>query len=175
MISCVLPLITCFQTHLMFVFYMSLVVKISLLMPSHGVITPTHNTLCQILSSTPFNPLVICWGQQKTVYDATMSRQPLQEAWTIDWLNSELAINLGLAIGCSTHESYVSAPNSYITFCHIHGFKIEPSQQTLAYYVTFQSSHINPRSIDSYLSGVCNQLESHFPDVWNTHKSPMAP
>ena len=102
-----------------------------------------------------------------------MSRQPLQEAWTIDWLNSELAINLGLAIDCSTHESYMSAPNSYITFCHIYGFDIEPSQQTLAYYVTFQSSHINPRSIDSYLSGVCNQLESHFPDVWNTHKSPM--
>lgn len=65
MISCILPLITCFQTHLMFVFYMSLVAKISLLMPSYGVITPTHNTLCQILLSTPFNPLMICWGQWK--------------------------------------------------------------------------------------------------------------
>ena len=102
-----------------------------------------------------------------------MSRQPPQEAWTIDWLNSELAINLGLAIDRSTHESYSSALNSYLTFCRLHGFDIEPTQRTLAYYVTFQSSHINPNSVDSYLSGICNQLESHFPDVRNVRKSPM--
>lgn len=88
-------------------------------------------------------------------------------------MNSELAINLGLAIDRSTHESYTSALNSYITFCHLHGFDIEPTQRTLAYYVTFQSSYINPKSINSYLSGICNQLESHFPDVQNVRRSPM--
>ena len=41
------------------------------------------------------------------------------------------------------------------------------------YYVTFQSSYINPKSVDSYLSGICNQLESHFPDVQNVRKSLM--
>ena len=46
-------------------------------------------------------------------------------------------------------------------------------QHTLAYYVTFQSSHIDPKSVDSYLSGICNQLELHFPEVQNGHKSPM--
>ena len=102
-----------------------------------------------------------------------MSRQPPQEAWTIDQLNSELAINLGLAIDRSTHESYSSALNSYLTFCHLHGFDIEPTQQTFAYYVTFQSSHTDPKSVDSYLSGICNQLKSHFPDMRNVHKSPM--
>ena len=102
-----------------------------------------------------------------------MSRQPHREAWTIDRLNTELAINLGLAIDRSTHESYSSALNSYITFCRLHDFDIEPTQRTLAYYVTFQSSHIDPKSVDSYLSGICNQLESHFPEVRNARKSPM--
>ena len=102
-----------------------------------------------------------------------MSRQPLREAWTIDQLNSKLAISLGLAINHSTYESYSSALNSYLTFCCLHGFNIEPTQRTLAYYVTFQSSYINPKSVDSYLSGICNQLESHFPDIRNVCKSPM--
>ena len=102
-----------------------------------------------------------------------MSRQPPREAWTIDQLNSELTINLGLAINHSTHESYSSTLTSYLTFCCLHGFDIEPTQCTLVYYVTFQSSHINPKSINSYLSGICNQLELHFPDVQNICKSPM--
>ena len=102
-----------------------------------------------------------------------MSRQPSQEAWTIDQLNSKLMINLGLAIDQSTHESYSSALKWYLTFCCLHGFDIEPTQWTLTYYVTFQSSHIDPKSVDSYLSGICNQLESHFLDVQNFHKSSM--
>ena len=104
---------------------------------------------------------------------SSMSRQPIRKAWTLEQLNSKLAINLGLAINCSTHESYTSALNLYITFCQLHGFDIEPTQRTLAYYVTFQSTHINPTSIDSYLSGICNQLESHFPDVHAICKSPL--
>ena len=80
-------------------------------------------------------------------------------------LNTELMINLGLAIHCLTHESYSSALNLYITFCHLHNFNIKPMQCTLTYYVTFQSSHIDLKSVDSYLSGICNQLELHFPKV----------
>ena len=102
-----------------------------------------------------------------------MSRQPPQEAWTIDRLSSELTINLGLAINDSTHESNSSVLTLCLTFCCLHGFDIEPTQCTLAYYVTFQSSFFNPKSIDSYLSGICNQLESHFPNVQNICKSPM--
>ena len=102
-----------------------------------------------------------------------MSRQPPQEVWTIEWLNSELTINLGLVIDHSTHESYSSALTSYLTFCCLHGFDIEPTQCILVYYVTFQSSFINPKSVDSYLSGICNQLELHFPNVQNVCKSPM--
>jgi hypothetical protein len=88
-------------------------------------------------------------------------------------LNSELTINLGMAIDRSTHSTYTSALNSYITFCRLHGFDIEPTQRTLALYVTFQSTYINPKSVDSYLSGIANQLETHFPDVRNARKSAL--
>jgi hypothetical protein len=65
----------------------------------------------------------------------------------------------------------MSALNSYITFCHLHGFNIEPTPRTLALYITFQSTYINPKSVDTYLFRICNQIETHFPDVRTAHKS----
>ncbi|KAF7362575.1 hypothetical protein MVEN_00606200 [Mycena venus] len=35
------------------------------------------------------------------------------------------------------------------------------------------SAHINPRSVNSYLSGICNQLEPYFPDVRARCNSPL--
>jgi hypothetical protein len=104
---------------------------------------------------------------------STTSRQPVREAWTLDRLNAELTINLGMAIDRSTQGSYTSALNSYITFCTLHSFDIEPTQRTLALYVTFQSTYINPKSVDTYLSGICNQLETHFPNVRDARKSAL--
>lgn len=104
---------------------------------------------------------------------STSSRQPIREAWTLDRLNAELTINLGMAIDRSTHANYTSALNSYITFCRLHGFDIEPTQRTLALYVTFQSTYINPNSVDTYLSGISNQLETHFPDVRLARRSAL--
>ena len=101
---------------------------------------------------------------------SSTSRQPIREAWTLERLNAELTINLGMAIDRSTHGTYTSALNSYITFCRLHGFDIEPTPRTLALYVTFQSAHINPKSVDSYLSRIANQLETHFPEVHVSRK-----
>ena len=70
-----------------------------------------------------------------------------------------------MAIDCATHNSYSSALNSYLTFCRLHNIDIEPTEQTLALYLMFQCTYINPKSVDSYLSGIANQLESHFPNV----------
>jgi hypothetical protein len=104
---------------------------------------------------------------------STTSRQPIREAWTIARLNAELTINLGMAIDRATHDSYSSALNSYLTFCRLHGLDIEPTQRTLALFVTFQSAHINPKSVDTYLSGIANQLETHFPNVRAARRSPL--
>src|SRR5882762_5195210 len=91
----------------------------------------------------------------------------------MECLNVELTINLGMAIDRTTHDSYSSALNSYLTFCRLHNIDIEPTERTLALYVTFQSTYINPKSVDSYLSGIANMLESHFPSVRTSRKSAL--
>ena len=102
---------------------------------------------------------------------ACTSRQPIWDAWTIKHLNAKLTINLGMGLDHSTHSLYTFILNSYITFCCLQGFDIEPTEWTLALYVTFQSTYINPKSTDTYLSRICNQLETHFPNVHSTCKS----
>src|SRR6202050_5298451 len=93
------------------------------------------------------------------------SWQPHREPWTLEHLNYERSILLGLSIDTSTATTYSSALNSYLTFCKMHKLPVEPTPQTLSYYTTFQSFQFNPRSVDSYLSGICNQLEPFFPDI----------
>ena len=101
------------------------------------------------------------------------ARQPHREPWTLERLNYERLILLGMSIDQSTSTSYSSALNSYLTFCKSHGLPVEPTPQTLSYYTTFQSFHINPKSIDSYLSRICNQLKPYFPDVRHNRKSAL--
>ena len=101
------------------------------------------------------------------------ARQPFHELWTLEQLNYEHSILLGMSIDRSTSATYSSALNSYLTFCKSHGIPVDPTPQTLSYYTTFQSFHINPRSVDSYLSGICNQLEPYFPEVRQNRKSPL--
>jgi hypothetical protein len=101
------------------------------------------------------------------------SRQPHREPWTLECLNYERSILLGMSIDTSTAITYSSALNSYLTFCKIHGLPVEPTPQTLSYYTTFQSFFINPKSVDSYLSGICNQLEPFFPDIRKNRASSL--
>src|SRR6267154_708534 len=93
------------------------------------------------------------------------SRQPVRQPWTMDRLIHERSILLRMAIDNSTANTYTSATNSYLAFCKIHNIPITPTSKTLSYYITFQSSHINPKSVESYLSGICNNLEPFFPDI----------
>ncbi|KIY48006.1 hypothetical protein FISHEDRAFT_27454, partial [Fistulina hepatica ATCC 64428] len=64
-----------------------------------------------------------------------------------------------------------SALQSYITFCQMHQFPIDPTPDTLSFYVVYMSHHIKPSSVNSYLSGICSQLEPFFPDIHHTHSS----
>jgi hypothetical protein len=93
------------------------------------------------------------------------SRQPVRSAWTLERLDHECSILLGFAIDSSTATTYSSALNSYLTFCNLHSLPVEPTPKTLCRYIAFQSSFISPSSVDSYLSGICNQLEGLFPEV----------
>jgi hypothetical protein len=93
------------------------------------------------------------------------SKQPAQEAWTMDHLIYECSVLLGMAIDSTTANTYSSATNSYLAFCKLHNLPIDPTPETLSYYITFQSSHINPKSVASYLASICNNLEPFFPDI----------
>lgn len=99
------------------------------------------------------------------------SRQPTRVAWTHDRLVRERAIALGQAIDPSTHLAYSSHVHSYLAFCKLHNLPIEPTADTLSFFVVYMSHHIKPTSVDSYLSGICNQLEHLYPDIRVVRKS----
>jgi hypothetical protein len=101
------------------------------------------------------------------------SRQPQREQWSLERLVHERSIALGLAIDESSHITYTSALNSYLTFCKLHKFPIEPTEETLSFFTVYMSSYIKPDSVNSYLSGICNQLEPYFPNVRNCRKSSL--
>lgn len=101
------------------------------------------------------------------------SRQPVRTPWTRERLEHERAIALGQAIDSSTWNNYSSALNSYLEFVKIHNFPVDPTPDTLSFYTVFMSFHIKPDSVDTYLSGICQQLEPYFPDVRKNRKSPL--
>ncbi|TEB28202.1 hypothetical protein FA13DRAFT_1586068, partial [Coprinellus micaceus] len=54
-----------------------------------------------------------------------------------------------------------------------HGFDVEPTPDTFSLYVSYMAAYINPRSVSTYLSGICHCLESTFPDVRQARLSPL--
>jgi hypothetical protein len=99
------------------------------------------------------------------------SRQPQRVAWSEERLIHERAIALVFYIDRSSSRTYTSALNSYIAFCKLHQKPIDPTPDTLSFFVVYMSHHIKPSSVDSYLSGICNQLEHHFPQVRQARNS----
>jgi hypothetical protein len=99
------------------------------------------------------------------------SRQPQREAWTMDRLVNERSISLGYSLDASSFGTYTSALNSYLTFCNLHSLPVDPTPDTLSFYIVFLSSHIEPRSVNSYVSGICRQLEPFFPEVRQNRKT----
>ncbi|THH05031.1 hypothetical protein EW146_g10010 [Bondarzewia mesenterica] len=101
------------------------------------------------------------------------SRQPLREAWTKERLERERAIAIGFSLERSTRSAYTSSLNSYISFCRLHDFPLDLTSDTLSFYVVYMCHHIQPRSVETYLSGICNQLEPFFPHVRAVRKSSL--
>jgi hypothetical protein len=99
------------------------------------------------------------------------SRQPSRTPWTRERLVHERAVALGCAIEPGTASSYSSALQSYLAFCKSHNFPIDPTPDTLSFFVVFMCHHIKPKSVESYLSGICNQLEPFFPIVRESRRN----
>jgi len=96
---------------------------------------------------------------------SSSSRRCPRETWTHDRLHRERTVAIACAIELSSMSSYSSAVNSYFAFCSAHSFPIEPTPDMLSFYAVYMAHHIKPKSVSSYLSGVCSQLELFFPDV----------
>ena len=89
----------------------------------------------------------------------------------MDRLVNERSLCLGYSLDTSSFGAYTSALNSYLTFCNLHHLPADPTPDTLSFYVVFLSSHISPKSVNSYLSGICRQLEHFYLDVRKNRKS----
>ncbi|KIY43017.1 hypothetical protein FISHEDRAFT_54309 [Fistulina hepatica ATCC 64428] len=98
-------------------------------------------------------------------FDNPRARQPPRAPWTKSRLQFERAVAVGASIEPSSNLTYTSALQSYITFCRAHQFPIDPTPDTLSFYVVYMSHFIKPSSVNSYLSGICSQLEPFFPEV----------
>ncbi|KAJ8591095.1 hypothetical protein M405DRAFT_694025, partial [Rhizopogon salebrosus TDB-379] len=55
----------------------------------------------------------------------------------------------------------------------LHDRAVDPTPDTLSYFVVWLSHHIEPRSVDSYLSGIANKLELYYPSVREARRSPL--
>ncbi|KAJ3964245.1 hypothetical protein EV361DRAFT_812382 [Lentinula raphanica] len=99
------------------------------------------------------------------------SRQPARKPWSREELVRGRNIALGLATDLSSQNSYNSHLNSYISFCSMHSFPLDPTPDTLSFFVVYMSYHIEPHSVGTYLSGICDRLEPYFPDVRQNRNS----
>ncbi|TRM63047.1 hypothetical protein BD626DRAFT_363029, partial [Schizophyllum amplum] len=55
----------------------------------------------------------------------------------------------------------------------LHHLPLDPTPDTLSLYTVYMCHHIKPQSVDSYLSGICNQLEPFYPDVRKNRRHPL--
>ena len=101
------------------------------------------------------------------------SKQPQHEPWSHEHLEHEHTIALGHSIDPNTWRNYSSALNSYLDFVKNHQFPVDPTPDTLSFYIIYMSHHIKPDSVDAYLSGISQQLEPFFPQVRHNQKSPL--
>ena len=99
------------------------------------------------------------------------ARQPMRKPWSRERLLRERAIALGQAIDVSTWKNYGSALNSYLSFVRMHDMSVEPTPDSLSLFTVYMCHHIKPDSVDTYLSGICQQLEPYFPHVREIRKS----
>ena len=99
------------------------------------------------------------------------SRQPEREPWTMERLLDECTKALNCSLDRSTHKSYSSALNSWIAFVNNHHFELEPTADSLSFFIVYMSHHISPQSVKAYLSGLVSELERDFPNVSEIHKT----
>lgn len=93
----------------------------------------------------------------------------------LDVLAHERAVALSNPVDLthSTQQSYGSALNSWIAFTKMHHFPFEPSIDSLSFFIVYMSHYISARTVNSYLSGLVQQLEPDFPNIRDIRSDPL--
>src|SRR5258708_21434210 len=100
-----------------------------------------------------------------------MARQCNRETWSLEHLKEHQAWVIGGSLEWVTTKAYASAFLLYTTFCQQHHFPIQPTPDTLSFYIVYMSHYIQLRSVKSYLSIICSELELNWPEVLEIHSS----
>ena len=107
---------------------------------------------------------------------SSSDRRPRHEPevpWSTDALISWRSYYVTSSLAPSSRLSYTSALQSYHRFCRLHQFPTEPTADSLSFYLTYCSHSLRPRTLSSYLSGICSQLEAFYPQVRSLRQSPI--
>ena len=55
----------------------------------------------------------------------------------------------------------------------MHDFPVKPTTDTLSFFIVYMCHYINPRSVNTYLSGITQQLKADFPTVKEARNSAL--
>ncbi|KIJ60394.1 hypothetical protein HYDPIDRAFT_65262, partial [Hydnomerulius pinastri MD-312] len=55
----------------------------------------------------------------------------------------------------------------------VHNRPVTPMPDTFSYFIVYRSSHLKPKSVNVYMSGIVRELEEHFPDVKIIRSHPL--
>ena len=106
--------------------------------------------------------------------------QPKRLTWSLERLENERAIFRSSYLDKSTLATYKSGLNSYLVFCKRHNFDINPTLDTLSFFITYMAWQTGPlgklisvRTITSYLSGIAFHLEPSYPHIRDIRKNPL--
>ncbi|KIJ47457.1 hypothetical protein M422DRAFT_164044 [Sphaerobolus stellatus SS14] len=93
------------------------------------------------------------------ILQAILTKQPLWEPWSFERLVCECTVAISLSLESSTSAAYKSHLQSYLAFCHNNNLPINPTSNTLSFYVVYMCHHLKPITVSTYLSGICHLLE----------------
>jgi len=96
---------------------------------------------------------------------STNARQPKRATWSLEHFILECSLSLSLDLDPTTIQAYSSHLNSYLSFCAAHNFPVEPTIDTLSFYVVYMCHYIQLHLVECYLSGIVSQLEPYYPSI----------
>jgi len=73
-------------------------------------------------------------------------RQPPRIAWSWTFVH-ECAVTLSHALDNFYPDYLWISPTSYLTFCKLHNFPLDPLLDMLSFYIVFMCHHIKPNSV----------------------------